>query len=422
MPVTQDADGPNFALDLPSVAKTRPIDIAITSIGEGLLGAMTARVQPRLNAHGLAAASVLAVHDQPQFGAPWMSFDGARIVVSGSHLPPGGDPGQLSVRFGPGVAFEVAYPLPSPEFEHHFWYWPNGGLSNFQITIDLASSAAGSDPFSFEFVYPTAAPSSHSTDGIQGVGRKVYIPRRLDSAVCFPRDSNQLTRVQTWSNDLSVNFTGYSAFKTIESLFGHYGVRAGPGVTILDWGCGHGRVTRHLIQNWPEARISGADVDRQNVEWCNAHLDGDFVTLPLRPPSSIADASLDGIFGISVMTHLTADVQQLWLKEIARILKPDGVALITFAGFAAVSFASVFRSPEWWQRWQETEFDDEQHDPALDGKIDDGTYYRNTLQSPSYTLGAWGDYLEIVDIYPGAIGNQDVAVLRRRNAAKRSAS
>ncbi len=64
--------------------------------------------------------------------------------------------------------------------------------------------------------------------------------------------------------------------------------------------------------------------------------------------------------------------------------------------------------------WCDSGFDDSQHDPALDGKIGDDSYYRNTLHSPDYTLKVGRAISRSFDIVPSAIGYQDVAVLRRR--------
>jgi SAM-dependent methyltransferase len=416
VPVASDPAGGAFTADLPLVSGVpagRTVRLEVFD-GAALLGSLDVAPETRCNAHGLDARSVHAVYGRPLFSVPWMQFDGARLTVSGSHLPPDGDPGRLSVRLDHGVAYTFEYPQRTPEFGHHFWYWPNGDLSSFILTIDLPACRPGSDPFWFEFTYPGMDVGLEEVpEAVRRARRRISIPSRLDSAICFPRDANQLTRVQTWSSDQSVTMTGYSTFRTIEALFAHYGIRRRPGVEILDWGCGHGRVARHFVQNWPEARITGADIDAENAGWCARHLDGRFVTVPLLPPTALPEGRFDGIFGISVMTHLTAEAQDAWLAEIARLLKPDGVALVTFAGPAATAFSSVFRSPDWWRSWTSDGFDDSQHDPALDGKIGDDSYYRNTLHTERYTRDVWSRHLEVVDIVPSAIGYQDMAVLRR---------
>lgn len=39
---------------------------------------------------------------------------------------------------------------------------------------------------------------------------------------------------------------------------------------ILDFGCGHGRVMRWLRAAYPNARITGTDVDKGGVDFCAA--------------------------------------------------------------------------------------------------------------------------------------------------------
>jgi len=139
--------------------------------------------------------------------------------------------------------------------------------------------------------------------------------------------------------------------------------------------------------------------------------------VPLFPPTGFADASFDAIYGISVMTHLTAAARDAWLEELARLLRPGGIALVTFNGAAAAAYSSVERDPAWWSRWLETGFDDSLRDPALDGKIGDDAYYRNTHQSAADVRRTWSQFFEVVDIYEAEFGYQDLAVLRRLSRA-----
>lgn len=98
---------------------------------------------------------------------------------------------------------------------------------------------------------------------------------------------------------------------------------------VLDWGCGCGRITRHLGA-FTTARILGRDVDAMTVGWSARHLPGEFRTSGLRPPLDLADGALDAIISLSVFTHLGRDGQQAWLAELARVLRPGGVLLLTF--------------------------------------------------------------------------------------------
>ena len=77
---------------------------------------------------------------------------------------------------------------------------------------------------------------------------------------------------------------------------------------VLDWGCGCGRIARHMPELTP-ARIIGRDIDAYTVKWCARHLEGDFKLSALQPPLDVAPGSIDFAYGFSVLTHLTAPMQ-----------------------------------------------------------------------------------------------------------------
>ena len=102
-------------------------------------------------------------------------------------------------------------------------------------------------------------------------------------------------------------------------------------LTILDWGIGCGRVAVPLKRCMnPDALVIGVDVDRVNAEWCRDNLPDISTSLSdFYPPLEIPSSSVDMIYGISVITHLTEGAQFAWLKELRRILKPGGVCVLT---------------------------------------------------------------------------------------------
>lgn len=105
---------------------------------------------------------------------------------------------------------------------------------------------------------------------------------------------------------------------------------------ILDWGCGPGRIIRHLPELVIDAEgFSGTDYNPQTIDWCSNHLPGiQFMVNNLDPPVPAADHSFDLIYGISIFTHLSEDAHYAWLKELYRLLRPGGIILLTLHGKA----------------------------------------------------------------------------------------
>jgi SAM-dependent methyltransferase len=121
----------------------------------------------------------------------------------------------------------------------------------------------------------------------------------------------------------------------IDSSRSHY-VRVGRGVgdailhaatprgEWLDFGCGSGRIARHLSAI-DAITLTGVDVDGRAVSWCAQHLRGDFRVIPPHPPLLFADGSFDVICAVSVFTHLDEAAQLQWLAELRRVLRAGGM-------------------------------------------------------------------------------------------------
>ena len=102
--------------------------------------------------------------------------------------------------------------------------------------------------------------------------------------------------------------------------------------SILDFGCGCGRVIRHLPTRF-SARLHGCDINHSHIDWCRRHLPfAEFRACPLVPPSPFADGAFDLLYAFSVLTHLTVPMQQAWMREFDRILAPDGCLAISVHG------------------------------------------------------------------------------------------
>jgi SAM-dependent methyltransferase len=101
--------------------------------------------------------------------------------------------------------------------------------------------------------------------------------------------------------------------------------------SVLDFGCGCGRVTRY----WHEfhGSVAGSDLSTEAVEWCRGNLAfARFEVNELTPPLAFEDESFDLVYALSVFTHLTADLQLAWRDDLRRALRPGGHLLLTTHG------------------------------------------------------------------------------------------
>ena len=128
---------------------------------------------------------------------------------------------------------------------------------------------------------------------------------------------------------------GAQAVQDIERALESIGRSLGTVKAFLDFGCGCGRVLLALERRAAACALTGCDVDAGSVEWCQQHLlrSRCLVTDGL-PPLPFESGSFDLIWCGSVFTHLDEDRQDRWLKELHRLLTPDGILLASVHGEA----------------------------------------------------------------------------------------
>ncbi len=105
------------------------------------------------------------------------------------------------------------------------------------------------------------------------------------------------------------------------------------GRSMLDFGCGAGRILRQFHDEAAGARFVGCDIDRESIEWMNANLCPplEAVRSEVDPPLPFDDGTFDFIWAISVFTHLTGN-SAAWLLELHRLLKPGGLLMASYMG------------------------------------------------------------------------------------------
>jgi SAM-dependent methyltransferase len=181
---------------------------------------------------------------------------------------------------------------------------------------------------------------------------------------------------------------------------------------VLDFGCGCGRTIRWFLDaDGPEWH--GADVDREAVEWCAQHLSrGHFLATPPVPPLPYTDDHFDFVYCLSVFTHLDERMQDLWLAELRRVLRPGGVLLYTVYGTAGIATLDAED-----RRTLAIRGFVHKRSQKLKGLVPD--WYQTSWHSREYIVERLSVGFEDIRYRVVPDGLQDVVIARKKQAALR---
>ncbi len=177
-----------------------------------------------------------------------------------------------------------------------------------------------------------------------------------------------------------------------------------PGSRILEWGCGPGRVIRHLPGQLRQVELVGTDYNPESVQWCQAAIPSvTFVRNDLCPPLAFADDSFDLVYAVSVITHLSEPSCVSWLSELARILRRGGILLLWSNGDCIAKFLL----PEERRDYDAARFVERKH-------YQEGKKMYLSFHPPQWLHKTLLKDFEILQHYPGGFsgGEQDVWVTR----------
>jgi SAM-dependent methyltransferase len=197
---------------------------------------------------------------------------------------------------------------------------------------------------------------------------------------------------------------GGLAVRALREALSRHGRRLEDMQSVLEFGCGCGRVVRHL-QGLP-GDVSACDWNGRAIRWCQQNLTfARFEQNQLAPPLTYADGAFDFVYALSVFTHMGDDLQRPWMAELRRILKPGGLLVVTTHG----------------QRYADR-LDEEQREQFARGEFlvrrveGAGTNLCSSFHPEAYLRGAFSEGFRLIEIVPeGALGNphQDLTLLQR---------
>lgn len=181
--------------------------------------------------------------------------------------------------------------------------------------------------------------------------------------------------------------------------------------SVLDFACGHGRVTRYMVATYGADRVTASDIDTQAVEFVRR-------TFGVSAFNSTRDADelehrrrYQVIFVASLFSHLTLEHWRKWASKLVGMLQPGG--LLVFSTHGIERYESM-----------------RPHIQSRFGKIEEGFIYNGTNETKGRLAGeyygtAFVDEAfvrrffsqepgaAVVDYMPQGLGqNQDLYVVR----------
>ncbi len=159
------------------------------------------------------------------------------------------------------------------------------------------------------------------------------------------------------ADELQVQFTGHSGdealneafwiYQAFKSLFEMFNGPVARCESVLDFGCGWGRLTRFFLKDLEASRLWGVDPAAEVIAACEQTYRGcRFRQIPFRPPYPLPEAAFDWVFSYSVFSHLSEAMHQEVLGELHRVLKPGGLLIATTYPRAIIAFCHELRENE----------------------------------------------------------------------------
>jgi len=101
---------------------------------------------------------------------------------------------------------------------------------------------------------------------------------------------------------------------------------------VLDYGCAHGRITRHITKKFKPSLLVGADVWDSGIEFCSEQFGSNSFLISNDNPISNLGEQFDIIIAISVFSHLPPKRFHENLKALYQSLSNEGLFFFSTHG------------------------------------------------------------------------------------------
>ena len=215
-----------------------------------------------------------------------------------------------------------------------------------------------------------------------------------------------------------------SFYRKLRERHGSHSDRSLSDSTVLDFGCGWGRLTRYLARDVEPGRLFGCDPVEQILDVCrDSRVPATFAKSEFVPERLPFEAEFDLAFSFSVFTHISERAHDACLRALHRSLRPGALLVLTvrppeYARFSPLMKAALDElGPDPWVRLTEPRYLYVPH-PAEDTHLQyeggEMTYGEAVITLP-YIREHWAPLFDLleVDLLLGDL-YQVMLTLRRR--------
>jgi 2-polyprenyl-3-methyl-5-hydroxy-6-metoxy-1,4-benzoquinol methylase len=124
-------------------------------------------------------------------------------------------------------------------------------------------------------------------------------------------------------------FRGDANVSAVEDLLSHLGFPLRKSHSVLEFACGYGRLTRHLIRRISPSKLTVSDIDRTAVDFVRRSFGVEGFYSSREPEELIHDRRYALIIVVSLFSHLSAERWPGWLRRLEEMLKPQGLLVFS---------------------------------------------------------------------------------------------
>lgn len=201
----------------------------------------------------------------------------------------------------------------------------------------------------------------------------------------------------------------YSYTKAVCAKFGRP-VEAGS--EILDFGVSWGRILRFFLKDVDSQTLHGVDTSAEFLQAAkDTGVPGHLNLIDPLGRLPYVDGTMDLVYAYSVFTHLPERVQDHWLAQVQRVLKPGGIFIATVEPPRFLEyFLGLNAGESTLHPWHAAMAKKIQSDPTLKLRLQaegfvffvpegdpTAAVYGDCVMTPTYAREHWGRYFEIVE-------------------------